>query len=469
MWHFERFANTVAIVGEDGTSSTYAQLIQYGNDLASHMPSRQLVFQLCSNTLGAIVGYTCLMEHQHVPLMLDKDITPHLLTRLLDEYRPGYIWLPADKVDLLTHPDIVYAAWGYVLIKYVSDQRSDLHHDLGLLLTTSGSTGSVKLVRLSYSNVVENTRAIVDFLGLDASDKAMTTLPMNYTYGLSVINTHLWVGATLVLSEKSVMQREFWEAMTHNQVTSLAGVPYTYEMLHKLLFFRRNLPSLRLLTQAGGKLSAELHRKFAEYAVHSGKQFVVMYGATEATARMGYLPSASSLEKCGSIGIAIPGGRFSLCGEDGQQVMAADTVGELVYEGRNVSLGYAQSRADLAKGDERGGILYTGDMARIDADGFYYIVGRKNRFLKIFGNRVGLDETEQLIRTCFADMECACTGTDDAMRIFITAPQKTDEVRRFLAETTKLHMTAFHVTYIPEIPKNAAGKILYQALEEQHD
>jgi acyl-coenzyme A synthetase/AMP-(fatty) acid ligase len=219
------------------------------------------------------------------------------------------------------------------------------------------------------------------------------------------------------------------------------------------------------MTQAGGKLSPELHKKFAEYAESTGRRFVVMYGQTEATARMSYLPYEKSLEKCGSMGIVIPGGEFSLIDVNGNTITESENAGELVYKGDNVTLGYAECGADLAKGDERGGVLITGDMAKRDSDGYYYIVGRKKRFLKIFGNRVNLDEAERLIKTAF-DCECACAGADDKMSVYVTDAGIIQDVRKFISEKTGLHPSAFDVKAIDAIPKNEAGKIRYHALEE---
>lgn len=180
------------------------------------------------------------------------------------------------------------------------------------------------------------------------------------------------------------MQREFWQQLGDYKATSLSGVPYTFEMLDRLRFYRRDLPNLRTMTQAGGKLLPELHKKFAEYAEQTGKKFVVMYGQTEATARMSYLPPEKCLEKVGSMGVAIPGGRFFLINENGEIITEAERVGELVYEGDNVTLGYAVRGEDLAKGDERHGRLETGDMAKFDKDGYFYIVGRKSAFENIW-------------------------------------------------------------------------------------
>ena len=437
-----------AVICDDGKVVSYAELMSMSDEWAEKVPPRSLVFLLVGNNLDSLVAYVACLNHGIVPLMLDAHIDGQLLRRFQEIYRPDFIWRPSEHGYSLEEdrrvPDV---------------DRPELFPELALLLTTSGSTGSPKLVRQSYANIRANTASIVEYLKLDSSERPITTLPMNYTYGLSIINTHLAVGATILLTDKTLMQREFWNFFTENEATSFGGVPYTYEMLDKLMFFRRKLPSLRTMTQAGGKILPELHRKFAEYAQREGKNFVVMYGQCEATARMSYLPPERALDKVGSMGIAIPGGRFELVGES-----RSGGVGELVYYGDNVTLGYAECNEDLAKGDERHGRLETGDMARVDEEGFYYIVGRKKRFLKIFGNRVNLDETERLIKGQFRDLDCACGGVDDKMRIFITDQTQVQAVRDFVAEKTHLNFTAFDVQFLAAIPKNASGKTLYSEL-----
>ena len=246
-------------------------------------------------------------------------------------------------------------------------------------------------------------------------------------------------------------------------------MPYTYEMLDRMRFFRMDLPSLRTMTQAGGKLQKELHRKFVEWCLEKGKQFIVMYGQCEATARMAYLPWEKSLEKVGGIGIAIPGGQFRLIAADGSEITQPGVTGELKYYGDNVTLGYAVCQADLRKGDERGGVLETGDMAQVDADGYYTIVGRKKRFLKLYGNRVNLDELEQLLKAAFPGVDVACGGVDDHLMFFSTDESRLAEMRAFLSEKTKQNAAAFRGMALPSIPKNDAGKTLYRELEKYYD
>ena len=465
MWQLNNFKNNIAVIEENGKTVSYSQLDKYTKDLTNNIDSRCLVFNMCRNELASLVGYIGFLNAKIVPLMLKADLENDLLQNLLETYKPSYIWLPSEQANIYPF-EKVYDNLGYALLKTNYEEKYELNDELALLLTTSGSTGSPKLVRQSYKNIEANTKSIIEYLQLDESERAITTLPMNYTYGISIINTHLYVGASIILTDKGLMQKEFWQQFKEFDATSFGGVPYTYEMLFRLRFFRMSLPSLRYMTQAGGKLSPELHEKFAKWAFENNKKFIVMYGQTEATARMSYLPYEKSLEKYGSMGIAIPGGRFSLIDVNGNEINDSDTVGELVYVGDNVTLGYATEGADLSKGDERFGKLITGDMAKFDKDGFYYIVGRKKRFLKIYGNRVNLDETERLIKAKYPELDCACSGVDDNMKIFITNISYKDDLISFIAEKTGLNRVAFSVEYIDEIPKNEAGKTLYKELEK---
>ena len=466
MWNFDKFANNTAVITENGDKISYSMFGEYCADLTRNVPHRCLVFNLCKNELGSLVGYAGFLNAHIVPLILKADLDAGLLRELIEKYKPDYIHAPSDMAERFSDCKCVCQNFGYALLKTKFDCVYPLHDDLALLLTTSGSTGSPKLVRQSYKNIEANTSSIVQYLGLTESERTITTLPMNYTYGISIINTHLAVGATIVLTEKALMQKEFWQQLKDFEATSFGGVPYTFEMLNRLRFERMNLPALRCVTQAGGKLSPALHEKFAKWAAGVGKKFVVMYGQTEATARMSYLPAEKSLEKCGSIGVAIPGGRFALLRENGGEITESDTPGELVYYGENVTLGNAECGEDLAKGDERGGRLETGDMAMFDKDGYYYIVGRKKRFLKIFGNRVNLDETERLLKTEYPNCDFACAGVDDKMSVFVTDECIKDAVLPFLTEKLKFHASAFKVCFINAIPRNESGKILYKYLPE---
>lgn len=469
MWEFKNYTDKAAIVDEAGKIVSYAQLEAEGKRIADAVGHRCLVFSLCQNSIGSVVGYTAFMNHKIVPVLLSANLEEELLWDLLRIYRPSYLWVPAIQKSCYAKTETVLALYDYVLLKTDYDTEYPLYTELALLLTTSGSTGSPKFVRQSYTNVFENAMSIVRYLELDSAERPITTLPMNYTYGLSIINSHFLVGATLLVTEKGLMQKEFWNFFRDQEATSFGGVPYTYEMLDRLRFVQMKLPSLRYMTQAGGKLIPKLHRKFAEYAFENEKKFVVMYGQCEATARMGYLPAEKALEKCGSMGIAIPGGKFHLIDANEKEIKEPFVTGELVYKGRNVTLGYAECGEDLIRGDERNGILQTGDMAQADEDGFYFIVGRKKRFLKIYGNRVNLDEIDRLIKSRFLHIDCASTGVDDHMYIFVTDASVAAEVKDFVVKKTKLNPAAFQIVVIDEIPKNDSGKTLYRELTKYYE
>lgn len=468
IWDLEQYKNNIAMRDEFGNELSYALLQSETEQLTNIIGKRCLVFCLCRNEIGSILGYVSFINNSIVPVLLSAHLEEELLKNLLETYEPSFLWVPKDQVDQFTGMEIIFESYNYILIKTGYKTNYPLYGELALLLTTSGSTGSPKFVRQSYINVLDNAQAIVKYLELDETEKPITTLPMNYTYGLSIINSHLLVGATILVTDKGLMQKEFWAFFRDSEATSFGGVPYTYEMLDRLRFYRMNLPSLRIMTQAGGKILPELHEKFARYADEQGKKFVVMYGQCEATARMGYLPSEHAVEKKGSMGIVIPGGKFHLVDVNGNEVTDTYTTGELVYEGRNVTLGYAECGADLALGDERHGILETGDMAQFDEDGYYYIVGRKKRFLKIYGNRVNLDEVDRLIKGNF-EIDAASSGIDDHMYIFVTDENVADPVRDFVINKTGLNPAAFKVIVINEIPKSDSGKTLYKELAKYYE
>lgn len=468
VWKFNLYKEKLAALDDKGGAIKYGELIELANDI-QEICHRALAFNLCQNSIGSMAGYVAMMNAGVVPVMIAEDMDRSLLDALMRQYKPEYMWIPEERASEFSEMRIELKRYGYVLVSTNYGQESQLYKDLALLLTTSGSTGSPKLVRQSYQNIRANTESIVEYLKLDSTERPITTLPMNYTYGLSIINSHLYVGATILITDKTLVQKEFWHFLREEKATSFGGVPYTYEMLKKLRFFNMPNDSIRTMTQAGGKLSPELHREFAEYAKKTGKQFVVMYGQTEATARMAYLPAERSLDKYGSMGIAIPGGKFVLIDVEGEEIDKANVVGELVYEGKNVTLGYAMNREDLSKGDERLGKLVTGDMAKRDEEGFYYIVGRKKRFLKMFGKRVNLDEVDMLIKEEFVDMDCASTGSDDHMHIFVTDSEKLEDVKRFIVEKTHLNGVAVEVDAIEKVPRNEAGKVIYAELEKLFD
>lgn len=449
---FDNFAHNdnVAVISDRGERLRYSDIDCFIKEMKAKLQPRSLAFCLCNNEVGSLLGYISFLRLGVVPVMLDATKDVDSVKTLLNIYKPQYIWTPSSMIEKYIGFDILFQRHNYSLIQY-STENIVLHPDLALLLTTSGSTGSPKFVRLTQKNILSNAESIAAYLQIDENERAITMLPMYYSFGLSIINSHLIKGATLLLTDKTYAQREFWTFLKENNATSMSGVPYTWEMLKRLRFFRMDLPRVRTMTQAGGKLNADLALEYIQNAKQQGKKFIVMYGQTEATARMSYLPWDMAEEKYASIGIAIPGGRFELA-EDG----------ELIYYGPNVSMGYAECAADLMKGNENNGCLHTGDIARVDEDGFYYITGRKKRFVKVFGNRVNLDATEQILKS--AGFNCAVVGVDDKITIFVVDGNVEQSIKDLLLQKTGLNTRAFDVKEIESIPKNASGKVQYAEL-----
>ena len=465
MFNLDKYPQNTAVITDKGETMTYNQLVAIAKEFADAVPQKGLLFCLCENRIGSLVGYVACMEH-HIPIVLldgSKDIS--VLQNLITIYQPEYIWISSDKIESIGGETIYkYATFSLQKMQYENEiDKPEINPELALCLTTSGSTGSPKFVRLTAKNVLANAESIAEYLEIDENERPITSLPSYYSYGVSVINSHLIKGATLLLTEGTVAQREFWNFLKEQKATSISGVPYTYEMLKMLRFFRMDLPYLKTMTQAGGKLNKDIAKEYIEFAKEKGKKFFVMYGQTEATARMSYLPFEHALEKYASIGIAIPRGKFSLIDVNGNTIEEPDVDGELVYIGPNVSLGYAECRADLAKGDENHGELHTGDVARRDADGFYYITGRMKRFVKVWGNRCNLDATEQMVKSITTS--CACVGVDDKITIFVTEHGLEETIIKHLAEKTGFNPKAFEVRIIEAIPVKSSGKIDYPAMQ----
>jgi acyl-coenzyme A synthetase/AMP-(fatty) acid ligase len=381
---------------------------------------------------------------------------------LIQAFQPNFIFLPKEiscDFDLGT---IIHESDSYFIFQTKFESSKNLKSLGTVLLSTSGSTGSQKFVRISYENLYANALSISTYLNIKKTDVTITNLPLSYSFGLSVVNSHLLAGAKVVYTDYSVVQKEFWDLVKEQKVTSLFGVPYTFEILDKMRFFRMDLPHLRLIGQAGGRMNPTLQEKYIAFCAQNGIEYYTMYGQTEATARMSYVPPHMAKKKLGSIGIPIPGGRFELRDENNQLIEATDSVGELVYFGPNVSLGYATCRDDLMKEDDNQGVLYTGDLAKRDSDDYYYLVGRKNRFLKLFGNRVSLQDLEDKLQEL--GIESVCGGTDDKLIAYTTVADKMEFITTWLSDVTSIHRSAFEVKYIDRIPRNLSGKILYKEL-----
>lgn len=434
-----------------GRQKTYGELLHDAKQTFMPIP-RSLIMLSAQNRYECLLTYLAALQSGNPLLLVDSGLNRELLLQLVDKYRPAYAYGCPPEIDMPGYK--LRQAAPLSIHERTTPEPVALHASLALLLNTSGSTGSPKLVRLSRENLQANAASIASYLNLTTAERPITSLPMSYSYGLSVINSHLLAGATLVLTDHGVLRREFWDILERWSCTSFAGVPFTYQMLLQTGLLAKRGASLRTLTQAGGALGEAYASQMYELARQLGFRFFVMYGQTEAAARISYVPFEKLGEKIGSIGVAVPNGSLSVDPE----------TAELVYRGPNVMLGYAECLQDLSKGDELGGVLRTGDLARRDADGFFYITGRLKRFLKLFGKRFNLDELEQIVQQRFG-FPVACFGRDDLLMVGIEGVA-TDVplVAAMLRETFGLPKDAVQVQAVEKLPRTSRGKMDYQSL-----
>ncbi|MBU1309929.1 MAG: AMP-binding protein [Gammaproteobacteria bacterium] len=449
----EQFGNTTALVLNDGQNISYQTLAKLADHFAQNFVRfdvwpHQICALQCRNNLTSVVAYLSCLRHQRPLLMLDPALPAAQLEQLVK--RLEIAALISEQGEMTR----------------VSNSAFRARTDLALLLSTSGSTGSPKSVMLSQVNLQTNALAISEYLPMLATDTAITSLPLNYSYGLSVLNSHLLLGAKIVLTDYSVMNKEFWQLVNLHQVSSLAGVPFSYQMLKTLRFERLPLPALRYLTQAGGKLSLELTSYVKQLSEQRQCPVYLMYGQTEATARIAYLEPDLLEHYADCIGTAIPRGELLLRDpQDQSLIVEAYKTGELCYRGNNVMLGYATNSSELrttTQLDE----LRTGDLAERLSNGLYRIVGRLNRVIKLQGKRWTLDAVEALFTTL--GIKAICTGRDDLLIVAVIdqnpASESPTKASHYLQQQLNLHPSLFKVVLLRDIPYTSNGKVNYQAI-----
>ena len=451
--NLERFGDQTALLLADGTAISYVKLAQ----LADHFAQRFVQFDVwpqqvcalqCRNNLTTIVAYLCCLRHQRPLLLLDPQLPQIYLDQIVRQLEIAVL---IDDMGTM---------------RRVSASAFRARPDLALLLSTSGSTGEPKSVMLSLENLHSNALAISRFLPLQMTDLAVTALPMHHAYGLSVLNSHLLCGAAILLTDYTVANREFWQLMRQHDVSSFSAVPMTFQLLKTIRFERLQLPGLRYITQAGGPLPLELQQYICQFSNQKNLPVFLMYGQTEATARLAWLRPEYLTDHPDCIGEAIPGGTLFLRDPATQsEIIASNTEGELMYRGPNIMLGYAQNSADL-RSSEKCQELATGDLAIRLANGLYQITGRLKRMLKIQGKRWQLDHLEQqLLRERWTTV---CTGRDDLLIVAVidanAESNAATDVANHLTTLMRLHPSLFKVILVRDIPYTSSGKVHYQAL-----
>lgn len=443
------FESNIALISDSGEQVTYGDLLRRVESVRQYLgDGRKLVFIYIDNNVNSIVAYIACVTADHPVLLLSSDNESQMQSAT-NAYTPNVI---------------IHCTDDDLMMQHQHQSPIELHPELALLLSTSGSTGSPKLVKLSKENITSNTADICSYLKISQSDRAITTLKLNYSYGMSIINTHLNVGASVVLTNTSIADAEFWLRFSAHEITSFSGVPYHFEMLHRQGRNLMEFPKLRYATQAGGKLSPELVQQFAKQGARANFEFFVMYGQTEASPRMSFLPPQWADKYPDCIGIPVHHGELQLIDTDGHQLVADNQEGELCYRGPNVMIGYANETGDLATKEDIPW-LNTGDIAIRNEHNLFKIVGRKSRFVKLFGIRVSLDDLQNSLNA--AGLTSGVTNVDEKVIVAIESIQNLDDsskVLDLLSEQFNLPDTAIEVIPVAQIPKLTTGKTDHNAI-----
>ncbi len=460
-WSLEAYEHNQPVIFDANNNKFLkrAELQKIIDQIKRFLPtSKSLGFIIGGNNTPFVATYLASLQIDHTAYLLDQSISGEKLERLIEHYHPDWIVMPHNsfsgnfpyqqKLDF-------YNAALWVRHQY---DNNPIFNECALLLATSGSMGSAKSVRLSFENLQKNAESIVVSLGIHSNERPLAHLPLSYSYGLSVLNSHLQTGATIFLTADTIITREFWDLIKNHQVTSLAGVPYTYHVLRKINFHTMDLSSLNVMTQAGGRIQRDDIFYFSDYSEKYNKKFIVMYGQTEATARISYLPPMKLREKIGSIGVPIHGGNLKIINN------------ELIYSGPNVMLGYASNRRELSQKDDLMGVLSTGDLAYQDEEGYFYLSGRLKRISKIYGLRIPLDELEMELSERIG-IQTICISDDNRLFVFWETSTNIDEdsiSRRLiltLSDVFSFHQKDIIVRGVECFFRTNNGKIDYQRFQ----
>lgn len=459
------FGSQEAIHDPRRGSLSYSQLAEESDALFSSVGAvKSVALFLGANDAESIIVYVGMLRNEIVPIMLDPDSSVEYIDKLIVTYKPNWIFVQENPQLSLSEYFVFLSLNSYNLYQRKTPTETRICQELSLLLPTSGSTGSPKLVRLSHSNLVQNSLSISQALPMLPHDSTITTLPINYSYGLSILHSHLLIGGLVHLNKHSMIQREFWDNVKRHKISSFGGVPYSYQMLYRLGRTVFDGTSIRYLTQAGGALDTTLVRHFHEIGKEFGFAFYVMYGQTEATARMAILDSKSLPMKIGSVGRSIPGGKFQVRSLNGDFFETSKSPGELIYHGRNVCMGYAHNVADLERGDENMGKISTGDLGEIDEDGFVFIRGRVNRISKVRGVRIQLEDIEKALNG--TGSQYVSLEVNEKIYICSTEVTESSAAHKLLSEKFCFRKNDYLLITIKSLPRSTSGKILYDELRD---
>ena len=433
---------------------------------------------LSENSIFQITAYLAILKSGNICIPLNPAIENENLNQILDKTTVSYAFVSKRYKEK-------YKNYGLNILDddFIQSVESDENYHvagnsiefddnrLAEIIFTSGSTGEQKGVLITHRNIIANTSSIIDYLQLTSADTMEVVLPFYYCYGLSLLHTHLKVGGSIVMNNNFIFIGSVLNDINKYKCTGFAGVPSHYQILLRKTrdFKTSSFPSLRYVTQAGGKLHVIFIREFVE--TFPDIKFYVMYGQTEATARLSYLPPEKLSSKTGSIGKGIPGVTLRVVNDNGEPVKLGET-GEIIAKGDNIMQGYLNDPVDTAKAI-RDGWLYTGDLAQLDEDGFIFIQSRKKEIIKVGGVRISPQEIEEVIVTYPGVIGCTIESIPDELlgeaikaTVFINEDDKEifseDLIRKYCASKLSINKLPKVIVFETTLPYNASGKKVKQ-------
>lgn len=448
--------NKTLIIDESDKNYTKDEIYIFSKRTIFSFKKKNLILFCGGNDAISILYYLSFLINKQAVILFDKDCEKEKINYLINKFNPDYIFKKNSfKIESY---DTISEDKEYIFLKNNSPTKTVINKNLAILLSTSGSLKESKFVKLSYENIFENSISISKYLKLKNNDLSITSLPLYYSYGLSVLHSHIFFNRKIVCNNYSLLQKEFWQMLTKYKITNLSFVPFNFEILDRIGIDRFDLSSLKFLTVAGGKLSENLTKKFCNIFKKKKINFYSMYGQTEASPRISYINLKNLLKKPNSCGRAIPGGVIKINKADEKGV------GEIVYKGKNIFKGYAQNRLDCLI-IENIKQLYTGDIGHIDKDGDLFILGRKKRDIKVYGIRINLDILENSLKK--NNFKIICHKYKDKLAILyenINFDKK--EFLNSLNKLTALKEKDLQFEKVDQFPRLNNDKIDYKVLNK---
>ena len=461
---FNKYKNNIAIIDKEHSDLSYKQVLKESNKIKKKIKIKSLILIISENTLGSLLAYIFCIINNHVAIIIDSKTDKKNILKVFKNYEPNYIFLSKEIKTIFNKKCLEkYSFFDQILLKNKINKKKKLNKNLSVLLSTSGSMGSIKFVKLSRNNLKINTDSIINYLKINNKDSAITNLPISYSYMISVINTHLEAGGSIIISKYSLIEKKFWKILKNSKVTSFNGVPYTYEMLIRIGIKNIKINSLKYLTQAGGKLEKNKLKEIINFCKKHNIKFFSMYGQTEASPRISYLKPEFSEKKIGSIGKGLSGNKIYIINDTGKKILEPYVEGEIICEGKNVFMGYSKNYNDLNRPNEKNYKLKTGDLGFFDKDGFFFITSRISRITKIFGNRIDLGDLESLMKQKGYKVVCL----SDNKKIFIFIEKKYNKINLIntSSQITNLNISSFKLIKLKYFPRTSNNKVSYSELK----